>query len=92
MKKNDFIILGIDTSCEETCAAILNNNTVLSNIVRTKTIPPKFGLVVPELDASLHLKILGSSNDISLGNLLDNMAKRLIEISRFENYSINMLN
>ncbi|MGX7590624.1 hypothetical protein ACWNYW_00680 [Candidatus Karelsulcia muelleri] len=53
MKKNNLIILGIDTSCDETCAAILNNNTVLSNIVRTHS---KFGGVVPELAASLHLQ------------------------------------
>ncbi|WP_317193184.1 hypothetical protein [Candidatus Karelsulcia muelleri] len=37
MKKKNLIILGIDTSCDDTCAAILNNNTVLSNIVRTNS-------------------------------------------------------
>ncbi|MGX7590766.1 tRNA (adenosine(37)-N6)-threonylcarbamoyltransferase complex transferase subunit TsaD [Candidatus Karelsulcia muelleri] len=56
MKKKNLIILGIDTSCDDTCAAILNNNTVLSNIVRTQTIHQKFGGVVPELAASLHLQ------------------------------------
>ncbi|MGX7638263.1 tRNA (adenosine(37)-N6)-threonylcarbamoyltransferase complex transferase subunit TsaD [Candidatus Karelsulcia muelleri] len=56
MKKKNLIILGIDTSCDDTCAAIINNNTVLSNIVRTQTIHQKFGGVVPELAASLHLQ------------------------------------
>ncbi|WP_204098299.1 tRNA (adenosine(37)-N6)-threonylcarbamoyltransferase complex transferase subunit TsaD [Candidatus Karelsulcia muelleri] len=56
MKKKNLIILGIDTSCDDTCAAILNNHTVLSNIVRTQTIHQKFGGVVPELAASLHLQ------------------------------------
>ncbi|MGX7590335.1 tRNA (adenosine(37)-N6)-threonylcarbamoyltransferase complex transferase subunit TsaD [Candidatus Karelsulcia muelleri] len=56
MKKKNLIILGIDTSCDDTCAAILNNHTVLSNIVRTQTIHQKFGGVVPELASSLHLQ------------------------------------
>ncbi|MGX7590194.1 hypothetical protein [Candidatus Karelsulcia muelleri] len=47
MKKKNLII------CDDTCAAIINNNTntntVGSNIVRTQTIHPKFGGVVPEL-------------------------------------------
>ncbi|MGX7591339.1 tRNA (adenosine(37)-N6)-threonylcarbamoyltransferase complex transferase subunit TsaD [Candidatus Karelsulcia muelleri] len=56
MKKNNLIILGIDTSCDDTCAAIIKNNTVLSNIVRTQQIHKKFGGVVPELASRLHLK------------------------------------
>ncbi|WDE42240.1 tRNA (adenosine(37)-N6)-threonylcarbamoyltransferase complex transferase subunit TsaD [Candidatus Karelsulcia muelleri] len=56
MKKKNLIILGIDTSCDDTCAAIIKNNTVLSNIVRTQQIHKKFGGVVPELASILHLK------------------------------------
>ncbi|MGX7590483.1 tRNA (adenosine(37)-N6)-threonylcarbamoyltransferase complex transferase subunit TsaD [Candidatus Karelsulcia muelleri] len=56
MKTNNLIILGLDTSCDDTCAAIIKNNTVLSNIVRTQQIHKKFGGVVPELASILHLK------------------------------------
>ncbi|MGX7592468.1 tRNA (adenosine(37)-N6)-threonylcarbamoyltransferase complex transferase subunit TsaD [Candidatus Karelsulcia muelleri] len=60
MKKNNLIILGIDTSCDDTCAAIINNHTVLSNIVITQKIHQKFGGVVPELASSLHLQYIVS--------------------------------
>ncbi|MGX7592328.1 tRNA (adenosine(37)-N6)-threonylcarbamoyltransferase complex transferase subunit TsaD [Candidatus Karelsulcia muelleri] len=60
MKKKNLIILGIDTSCDDTCAAIINNHTVLSNIVRTQKIHQKFGGVVPEVASSLHLQYIVS--------------------------------
>ncbi|MGX7593017.1 tRNA (adenosine(37)-N6)-threonylcarbamoyltransferase complex transferase subunit TsaD [Candidatus Karelsulcia muelleri] len=56
MKKKNLIILGLDTSCDDTCAAIIKNNTVLSNIIRTQQIHKTFGGVVPELASSLHIK------------------------------------
>ena len=50
------IILGIETSCDETSAAILENHNVLSNVVRTQTIHTSFGGVVPALASKDHEK------------------------------------
>jgi N6-L-threonylcarbamoyladenine synthase len=50
-------ILGIESSCDETAAAVLNcEGKVLSNVVSSQvTVHQKFGGVVPELAARAHL-------------------------------------
>jgi tRNA N6-adenosine threonylcarbamoyltransferase len=51
--------LGIETSCDETAAAVLQDDTVLSNIVSSQIdIHKKYGGVVPELASREHLKNL----------------------------------
>ena len=49
------IILGIETSCDETSASIINNNKLISNVVYTQQIHKKYGGVVPELASQEHL-------------------------------------
>ena len=51
-------VLGIETSCDETAAAILNGNKVLSNVVSTQTIHTEYGGVVPEFASRAHIKQL----------------------------------
>ncbi len=48
------IILAIESSCDETAAAILKNGTILSNIIATQSIHEKYGGVVPELASRAH--------------------------------------
>lgn len=48
------IILAIESSCDETAAAILKNGTILSNIIATQSIHDKYGGVVPELASRAH--------------------------------------
>ena len=60
MKKNP-LILGIETSCDETAASIIqqekNGVKILSNVVSSQTdVHKKFGGVVPELAARSHLE------------------------------------
>jgi N6-L-threonylcarbamoyladenine synthase len=51
--------LGIETSCDETAAAVLQDDKVLSNIVSSQVdIHKKYGGVVPELASREHLKNL----------------------------------
>jgi N6-L-threonylcarbamoyladenine synthase len=52
------IILGIETSCDETSASILENNKVLSNIVVSQLIHIDFGGVVPALASKDHEKLI----------------------------------
>ena len=51
---NDIVILGIESSCDDTSAAILRVSKVLSNIVANQSIHEKFGGVVPELASRAH--------------------------------------
>jgi N6-L-threonylcarbamoyladenine synthase len=53
------LTLGIETSCDETAAAVLRDDTVLSSIVSSQIdIHKKYGGVVPELASREHLKNL----------------------------------
>ena len=48
------LILAIESSCDETSAAILRDGTVLSNVVTSQLQHSKYGGVVPELASRLH--------------------------------------
>ncbi len=50
------IVLGIETSCDETSAAIIKDGFVLSNIVHSQTVHSKYGGVVPDLASKNHEK------------------------------------
>ncbi len=53
------IILGIETSCDETSAAVVKNGRdVLSNIVHTQLQHRPFGGVVPEIASRCHIQLL----------------------------------
>ena len=47
-------ILAIESSCDDTSAAVLCNNKVLSNVVATQKIHEEYGGVVPELASRAH--------------------------------------
>ncbi len=47
-------ILGIESSCDDTSAAVLMNNVVLSNIIANQEVHKDFGGVVPELASRAH--------------------------------------
>jgi len=55
---NDKIILGIETSCDETAASVVKNgNTILSNVVASQIESHKrFGGVVPEIASRHHVE------------------------------------
>ena len=48
------IILAIESSCDETSAAVINNGKIDSNIIATQKIHEKYGGVVPELASRAH--------------------------------------
>ncbi|MCK4559637.1 MAG: tRNA (adenosine(37)-N6)-threonylcarbamoyltransferase complex transferase subunit TsaD [Calditrichia bacterium] len=51
-------VAGIETSCDETSAAVTMEDRVLSNIVSSQEIHEKFGGVVPELASRAHIRII----------------------------------
>ena len=52
------IILGIESSCDETAAAICKDGNILSNIVSSQQIHKDFGGVVPEVASREHERLL----------------------------------
>ena len=54
MSKKDIIILGIESSCDDTSAAILKNETILSNEIAGQKVHEAYGGVVPELASRAH--------------------------------------
>jgi N6-L-threonylcarbamoyladenine synthase len=48
------LILAIESSCDDTSAAVLRGNVVLSNIVAGQAVHSKYGGVVPELASRAH--------------------------------------
>lgn len=60
-KKNekDILILAIESSCDDTSAAVAVNGQIVSNVVYTQKIHEQFGGVVPELASRSHeLKVV----------------------------------
>lgn len=54
MANKNTIILGIESSCDDTSAAVIKNDTILSNIVAGQEVHEKYGGVVPELASRAH--------------------------------------
>ncbi len=60
------IILGIESSCDETAAAICKNGNILSSIVSSQQIHKNFGGVVPEVASREHERLLNYSVEKAL--------------------------
>lgn len=57
MKTNkNIIILGIESSCDDTSAAIIKNGKILANITADQKVHESYGGVVPELASRAHQK------------------------------------
>lgn len=50
----DIYILGIESSCDDTSAAVLKNNVLLSNVTSSQDVHRAYGGVVPELASRAH--------------------------------------
>ncbi|MCL2072952.1 MAG: tRNA (adenosine(37)-N6)-threonylcarbamoyltransferase complex transferase subunit TsaD [Marinilabiliaceae bacterium] len=54
MKSYGIIILGIETSCDDTSAAIIKDDTILSCVISGQDVHKNYGGVVPELSSRAH--------------------------------------
>ena len=50
----DITILGIESSCDDTSAAVIRNRTLLSNVIASQAVHQKYGGVIPELASRAH--------------------------------------
>lgn len=64
----DILILGIESSCDETAAAVVKNGrTVLSGVINTQIdIHKKYGGVVPEIASRRHIETINAVIDEAL--------------------------
>lgn len=54
MTDKDIYILGIESSCDDTSAAVLRNGVLLSNVTASQAVHGAYGGVVPELASRAH--------------------------------------
>ncbi len=54
------LVLGIESSCDETAASVVGPDGVLSDVVYSQEVHARFGGVVPELAARAHVEKIGS--------------------------------
>lgn len=54
MMEKDIYILGIESSCDDTSAAVLRNGVLLSNVTASQDVHFEYGGVVPELASRAH--------------------------------------
>lgn len=66
MKKGPVFILAIESSCDDTAAAVLQDNVVLSNVVARQSIHEEYGGVVPELASRAHQQNIVPVVDVAL--------------------------
>ena len=52
--EKDIYILGIESSCDDTSAAVLRNEVLLSNVTSSQAVHQSYGGVVPELASRAH--------------------------------------
>ncbi len=69
-------ILGIETSCDETSAAVIENGLTLSNVISSQTIHNYFGGVVPEIASRIHIQIISKV----VKNALNQAGSKMSEI------------
>jgi len=54
LRQKDTLILAIESSCDDTSAAVIKNTSVLSNLIARQVIHEQYGGVVPELASRAH--------------------------------------
>lgn len=54
MQKKTIHILGIESSCDDTAAAIISNQLIKSNVIANQKVHKEYGGVVPELASRAH--------------------------------------
>src|SRR5215213_872438 len=60
------VIFAIESSCDETSAAVCKGGKILSNFIANQTVHEKYGGVVPELASRAHLQQIVPVVDVAL--------------------------
>ena len=73
------VVLGIESSCDETAAAICSDGGIISNIVRSQEIHNDYGGVVPELASREH--------DYNISHIVQKSLDSAISSGNYDNVS-----
>lgn len=68
MKNKEVIILGIESSCDDTSAAVLKNEYLVSSLIASQSVHAQWGGVVPELASRAHQANIVPVVDTALKN------------------------
>lgn len=68
MTSENIYILGIESSCDDTAAAVIHNGKILSNVIANQKIHEAYGGVVPELASRAHQQNIVPVVDQALKN------------------------
>ena len=61
------LILAIETSCDDTCAALVTaDGRIAANVISSQGVHDRFGGVVPEIASRHHLELIGDVIDDAL--------------------------
>ncbi len=66
MFKTEAYILAIESSCDETAAAVLHKGNILANVIAAQSVHEKYGGVVPELASRAHQQNIVPVVDVAL--------------------------
>jgi N6-L-threonylcarbamoyladenine synthase len=66
MNVQNIKILGIESSCDDTAAAVFNNYSLLSNVISSQLVHKDYGGVVPELASRAHQQNIVPVVDVAL--------------------------
>lgn len=66
MSEKSLYILAIESSCDDTAAAVLNHSKVLSNVVARQSVHEEYGGVVPELASRAHQQNIVPVIDVAI--------------------------
>ena len=78
------MILAIETSCDDTCAAVVDGDGLIrSNVISSQGIHDRYGGVVPEIASRQHLDLVGAAIDDALARAEVALAEiRLVAVTR----------
>lgn len=65
---NKITILAIESSCDETSAAVCRDGNILSNLIATQKVHEQYGGVVPELASRAHMQNIVPVVDVAIKN------------------------
>lgn len=68
MTQQKLNILAIESSCDDTSAAVIQDGVVLSNLIATQKVHEQYGGVVPEMASRAHMQKIVPVVDIALKN------------------------
>ena len=60
------MILALETSCDDTCAAVITAREIRANVISSQGVHDRYGGVVPEIASRHHLELIGNVVDEAL--------------------------